>query len=394
MVTNEEVTLGHRFTATSFDVAPGVDMPKEMARADRQQRVFRWLVFGMFAVYILGALALFIWRGQSFRPDNWALFLLVGAILLGRVGSFLRDWIPFVLLVFGYEFLRGVAGEFVTGGGTVGDRAREDLPNVRVESLIDFDMALMFGREPVSTLQGWLYTPGNPRWWDYLALIVYSMHFALPCIFAFLLWVTRKERFWQFTIAFCLMTYSAFAFFLLYPAAPPWLANSWGVVSGIGWPAGSVTASIGYDPVQGLDTVSIWQNASPHPVAAMPSLHAGFPWLVLLFAVKHFRWWGLLVLPYNAALWFSVVYLANHWVVDILGGVAWATIAFVIVDWGWNRLIESQGSFLPQPIRTFVGEANRVVARPVASMFAPVWNVPGRARARVWGKLTSLRQPR
>jgi hypothetical protein len=365
-----------------------------MPGRDRQQRVYRWLVFGMFALYIAGALALFVWRGQSFRPDNWALFLLVGAVLLGRVGPFLRDWIPFVLLVFGYEFLRGVAGEFVTGGGTVGDRAREDLPNVRVENLIAFDRALLFGREPVSTLQGWLYTPGEPRWWDYLALIVYSMHFALPCIFAFLLWVTRKERFWHFTIAFCLMTYSAFAFFLLYPAAPPWLANSWGVVSGIGWPAGSVVSSIGYDPIQGLDTVSIWQNASPHPVAAMPSLHAGFPWLVLLFAVKYFRWWGLVVLPYNAALWFAVVYLANHWVVDILAGMAWATLAYLVVEWGWRQLVESQGTFVPEALRSLAVEANRTVVQPVAAALAPVWNAPGRSRTWLWAKLTAWRQAR
>lgn len=357
----------------------------------RQRRVFRWLVFGMFFVYIGGAVAFFVWRGQSFRPDNWALFLLVGAVLLGRVGPFLRDWIPFVLLVFGYEFLRGVAGEFVTGGRTVGDRAREELPNVRVESLVDFDVALMFGHEPVSTLQGWIYTPGVPRWWDYLALIVYSMHFALPCMFAFLLWITGKERFWRFTIAFCLMTYSAFAFFLFYPAAPPWLANGWGVVSGIGWPAGSVTSSIGYAPIQALDTVSIWQNASPHPVAAMPSLHAGFPWLILLFAVKYFRWWGLLVVPYNAALWFSVVYLANHWVVDILAGMAWATLAFVTVDWGWDRLTASHGSFVPEPVRRFAAGMNREALQPVAARLAPVWNAPGRTRARVWSKLTSPR---
>ncbi len=388
------MALAQRFAATSFDSGRDSGSLADSTGQERQRRVFRWLVFGMFAVYIGGALAFFIWRGQSFRPDNWALFLLVGAVLLGRVGPFLRDWIPFVLLVFGYEFLRGVAGEFVTGGGTVGDRAREDLPNVRVESLVDFDVALMFGREPVSTLQGWIYTPGEPRWWDYLALIVYSMHFALPCIFAFLLWVTRKERFWQFTIAFCLMTYSAFAFFLLYPAAPPWLANSWGVVSGIGWPAGSVTESIGYDPIRSLDTVSIWQNASPHPVAAMPSLHAGFPWLVLLFAVKYFRWWGLLALPYNAALWFSVVYLANHWVVDILAGMAWATLAFVIVDWGWSRLTESQGSLLPQPVRAFAGEVNRIMVQPAASIVAPIWNAPGRGRAWLRGKLTSSRSAR
>lgn len=354
------------------------DAGEPSVRDERQQRLYRLVVFGMFVVYIVGAVTFFVWRGQSFRPDNWAVFLLVAALLLGRVGPFLRDWIPFVLLVFGYEFLRGVAGEFVTGGRTVGDRAREELPNVRVESLIEFDLALFGGHEPVSTLQGWIYTPNDPKWWDYLALIVYSMHFALPCLFAFLLWMTRKERFWQFTLTFCLMTYSAFICFLLYPAAPPWLANTWGVVNGIGWPAGSVTANIGYAPIRELNTVSIWQNASPHPVAAMPSLHAGFPWLVLLFATRYFRWKGLLAMvPYNLALWFAVVYLANHWVVDILAGMAWATIAFVLVDWAWRRLVESHGTWLPKPLRGMA----RSISEGVEYVFGPIWHAPGRARA-------------
>ncbi len=334
--------LARRFSATSFEAAPGTESPAATGGQERKQRLFRWLVFGMFVAYIGGAVSLFVWRGQSFRPDNWALFLLIGAILLGRAGPFLRDWIPFVLLVFGYEFLRGVAGEFVTGGETVGDRAREELPNVRVETLVEFDMALMFGHEAVSTLQGWLYTPGDPHWWDYLALIVYSIHFGIPCVFGFLLWVHDKERFWRFTLTLCFMAYTAFGFFLLYPAAPPWLANSWGVVSGIGWPAGSVTAAIDVAPIRALDTVSIWQNTSPHPVAAMPSLHAAFPWLVLLFAVRYYRWWGLLALPHNVALWFSVVYLANHWVVDILAGLAWSTLAYVVIDWLWTRLASAQ----------------------------------------------------
>jgi membrane-associated phospholipid phosphatase len=69
-------------------------------------------------------------------------------------------------------------------------------------------------------------------------------------------------------------------------------------------------------------------------------LHAAFPWLVLLFAVRQFGWKGLIVLPYNAMLWFSVVYLANHWVVDVLAGIGWASLAFVVTEWIWIRLTE------------------------------------------------------
>jgi hypothetical protein len=289
---------------------------------------FRRIAFGMFAVYMIAAVGIYLWRGIFFTPDRWAVLLLVGALLLGRVGSFLRDWIPFVLLIFGYEYLRGIAGTIVVDGKSVYEISRSDLPNVRLENLIHLDERLFLGHSPIILLQDWLYEVGNPRWWDFLALIMYSMHFVLPCVFAFALWLTHKRRFWMFTITFCLMTYSAFAFFLLYPAAPPWLAQSWGVFSGLWFPQNDVIASIQPEGFQTLDTYAIWGNASPHPVAAMPSLHASFPWLVLLFAVRYFGWKGLWLLTYNVALWFAVLYTANHWFIDVLAGMAWASLAF------------------------------------------------------------------
>ena len=314
--------------------------------AHSMQGVYRWLVAVVFLVYVLGAIGMYLWRGVTFRPDTWVLVLLVGALVLGRIQTFLIDWIPFVFLVFGYELLRGIAGEIVTGGGLVGNRERSELPAVQVESLLRLDRALFAGHEPVSTLQSWLYTPDDPRWWDYLALVVYSLHFVLPCMFAFLLWLTARERFWHFTLALCLMTYTAFFAFLLFPAAPPWLANSWGVVHDIQWPAGSVVETIRIAPIRELDTLSIWKHASPDPVAAMPSLHAAFPWLVLLTGVRVFGWRGLWALPYNVVLWFSVVYLANHWVIDVLAGIAWATVAFLMMEGVWAVARERFGDRL------------------------------------------------
>jgi hypothetical protein len=81
---------------------------------------YRRLAFGLFGVYMLVAVGIYLWRGIFFTPDKWAVFLLVGAVLLGRGPSFLRDWIPFVLLIFGYEYLRGIAGDLVMDGRVAG----------------------------------------------------------------------------------------------------------------------------------------------------------------------------------------------------------------------------------------------------------------------------------
>ncbi len=292
---------------------------------------YRHLAFGLFGVYMLVAVGIYLWRGIFFTPDRWAIFLLVAAVLLGRAASFLRDWIPFVLLIFGYEFLRGIAGDFVMQGRYIYDVPRAELPQVRVENLIHADEVIFFGHSPILLLQDWLYNRDVLQWWDFFALIMYSIHFVLPCVFAFMLWLTNKRWFWTFTLAFCFMTYAAFAFFLLYPAAPPWLAQTWGLIGGIGFPQNQVLAAIQPKGLGTIDTFAIWGNASPHPVAAMPSLHAGFPWLVMLFAVRYYGWKGLWFILYNVALWFAVLYTANHWFVDALAGMAWATVSFFAV---------------------------------------------------------------
>lgn len=349
---------------------------------DDAHRAFTFLVTGLFVGYMILAVIIFLWRGITFTPDKWAVFLLVGALVLGRLGPFLRDWIPFVLLIFGYEYLRGVAGTLVTHGRVVWQSPRSAAPDVHLEGLVDFDKALLHGHMAGNLLQSWLYQAGHVHWYDYYALILYSIHFILPCMFAFVLWSTKKARFWQFTLTFCSMTYVAFLFFLYYPAAPPWLAQYWGVIQGLHYPQNQVLALIHVRDFGTLDTYSIWGKASPHPVAAMPSLHASFPWLVTLFAIKYYRRLGLVFMVYNVSLWFSVMYLANHWLVDVLAGMAWATISFVVIDYLWAAIMRRAQVPLPAPVRIAGGLVNTWLFRPVMAVVRPVWDLPGNLRHR------------
>jgi membrane-associated phospholipid phosphatase len=113
------------------------------------------------------------------------------------------------------------------------------------------------------------------------------------------------------------------------------------------WPASQTWQYLSPQRFEGFDTHQIWNRASSNPVAAFPSLHAGFPWLTLLFAVKFFGGRGLVFLLYNVALWFSVVYLGHHWVIDIVGGIIWATICFVVVVYAWPWVM--RGVVIPIP---------------------------------------------
>ncbi|MGH2561006.1 MAG: phosphatase PAP2 family protein, partial [Thermomicrobiales bacterium] len=201
------------------------------------------------------------------------------------------------------------------------------------------------------------YDVGTTHWYDVAAVIVYGLHFVFPLVFGFMVWVGSKERFWQFSLAFLAMTYAGFIIFLLFPAAPPWLADQWGYVSGVQFPSAQAVNALLPRDADGINAIKLWTHASPNPVAAVPSLHASFPWLVLLFSVRFFGKKGLIFLLYNATVWFSVVYLGHHWVVDIFAGIVWATLWYAAIVLLWPRI--ARGFNLPMP--AWLGNAGRRV---------------------------------
>lgn len=355
----------------SLPIPPSLSPPGFEGRG----RSYGWLVVAIFLVYMGVAVGLYVWRGASFTPDRWLLFLLIGAVVMGRALAFLRDWVPVVLLIAGYEMMRKLAGQLVA----------EQARSVHVADLIAADRAIFGGELPTLWLQARFYDAGRVHWYDYAALLFYALHFVFPLAFAFVLWLTRKERFWQFTLAFLVMTYAAFAFFLWFPAGPPWFAERYGYLDGVAWPAGQAYQAMVPTRYNNYDTFQIWDNVSGNAVAAMPSLHASFPWLVLLFAVKVYGRRGLLFLPYSPILWFSVIYLGHHWVVDILAGVAWATVSFVAIQFAWPLIVRGVAIPIPAPIRRGFGRAARFVAIPTGVVLGPVVA----ARRRVVGRLVA-----
>jgi hypothetical protein len=134
---------------------------------------------------------------------------------------------------------------------------------------------------------------------------------------------------------------AGFVTYLLLPVAPPWWAEKYGHASGNlhlrdnGFMGLANFFGFGKDYVYSYNVYSIGSN----DVAAFPSLHAGYPFLAFLFARRAFGKVGWLMLAYTACVWFAIVYLGEHWVVDIIGGVAYAVVAYLAILHGprWAR---------------------------------------------------------
>jgi membrane-associated phospholipid phosphatase len=273
------------------------------------------LTIVLFIVYIIGMTALMIWQGIGIAPDRYAAILLLGALLVRRTRAFLLDWIPFLFILISYDFLRGFADNVTL--------------RVHYQELIDAEVWLFQGQIPTIWLQELLFVPGRISWYDFLATISYFLHFALPLGFGFLLWLDSRSRFRQFVLGIVLLSYAAWITYLAYPAAPPWLAANEGYLPEV---HKIIQSTLEIFPEK-LHLPTIYHQFNPNPVAAMPSMHAAYPMMVFLFAVSFFGLKALIFIPYVLFIWFSIVYLGEHYVVDIIGGAIYAVAFFLLTKY-------------------------------------------------------------
>jgi len=175
----------------------------------------------------------------------------------------------------------------------------------------------VFGSIPTLFLQQLYRTP----FLDYLGAFFYSLHFMAPTVFAFLLWKYHPRNYRKYTLVLAISTYSALITFLFYPVAPPWF----------GVKATRILFQVDHD--LGMPFYrTIFEYIQSNPFAAFPSLHAMYPWVISLYAIKIKKTKALPVLLFPIGVWFSAVYLGEHYVVDLAGGVIYATCAFLLVE--------------------------------------------------------------
>lgn len=236
--------------------------------------------------------------------------------------TFLRDWaLPLGVLTF-YLYSRGLADDL-------------GLVEVHVTEPIAADRALFGGVLPTEWLQAQLCGVPCERtapraWYDVILTTVYYSHFFVAPVTAAVLWVRHRPAWARFMRRYLGLNILALVVYVLYPMSPPWLASRDGYltediarITGRGW----------YDlgPGNFQDTFSAVGN----PVAAMPSLHAGIAFFLVLYAFPRSRGWLVraLLVAYPLVMAFALVYYAEHYVVDVFAG--W--LAAAVVLWGCSR---------------------------------------------------------
>jgi membrane-associated phospholipid phosphatase len=253
-----------------------------------------------------------------------------------RTSRLVIEWSPFIGVLFIYDRLRGYADGLLF-------HARE-VPQIKVE-------AAFFGRPiPTVWLQNHLWHGASDlRWWDYATWFVYLTHFFATLVVAAILWRWAHDRFVRFATMVCVLSLAGFATYVLYPAVPPWLAARHGSTG-----QANRTIAIVWHHVPIAHFGSLFEKGQTYAnnVAAMPSLHAGFALLIVLYVWRLVpRWWRPLLALYPPAMAFSLVYSGEHYVVDCAAGWAYAVATFVAV----NRVFAYRARRVPALEPAFAG---------------------------------------
>jgi membrane-associated phospholipid phosphatase len=149
-------------------------------------------------------------------------------------------------------------------------------------------------------------------------------------------WFCLRDRFAAWLGAVLAFTTIGVTGYVVYPAAPPWLASEQGQIGTV-----DRISNLGWDYL-GLDWVgdlTTYGQEGSNPVAAMPSLHAGAALLVALFLWSSVSArWRAVLLAYALSMAVTLVYTGEHYVVDVAAGWAVAVLALLAAAAARRRL--------------------------------------------------------
>ncbi|MGH9134580.1 MAG: phosphatase PAP2 family protein [Ilumatobacteraceae bacterium] len=233
------------------------------------------------------------------------------------------DFTLYVLMWLAYEESRGAAD-------------RLGMP-LQVESVRNLDRILFFGADPNVWMQRRFYDRDVVHWYDVGASIIYYTHFVVPIAVIVVLWIASRREWLRFIKRFATVLLVSCAGFILLPTAPPWMAAGGDrqieldALPPLARPTGRGWTHLGlHGFVHAWEHGRDWANR----IAAMPSLHAAYALIVVVFFFPWIRrrWVKALLLLFPVAMAASLVYFAEHYVVDALAG--WALVGLAFLAWG------------------------------------------------------------
>jgi hypothetical protein len=278
----------------------------------------RALVVGAPLLYVAALVVVTLSWGLPVARDQLFFWLVLGMAAFSVAawrswGALVLEWLPFFGLLVLYDFLRGAVSV--------------NPAQAHVAPQLALDRALGGGEVPTVWLQRHLWDAGHLHWYDIAVWAVYLTHFFVVWVVAAVLWRLSRPRFRRYAVLTVLVTLAAFLTYWRFPAQPPWMVPELAPVDRI---VPEVWDRLGVGTAQ-----SVYEDGRlVNTVAAMPSLHAAYPCMLLLFFWDAGWRVRIALALYTLAMGFALVYGGEHFVADIVAGWAMAGAAYGLVAVG------------------------------------------------------------
>jgi membrane-associated phospholipid phosphatase len=176
----------------------------------------------------------------------------------------------------------------------------------------------------------WLQQHVDSRAWEVLATLVYCSHFVVTPLVLAVLWSRDRPQWGRYVRMVLALSLAGLLTYVLYPAAPPWLAAKEGVIEPVERISNAGWAVLGLPRAGALLEQS---QAQVNLVAAVPSLHTGFAVLVCLFLLPAARrtWQRTGLVLYAVLMPVVLVWSGEHYVVDTLLGALYAALVVLVL---------------------------------------------------------------
>ncbi len=270
---------------------------------------------------------------------GWGLFVVFAIMIVpaGRARSFAFSFVPYAAVWFAFTAARSLADETILARTL----------NTTVPRL---ERWIFGGQLPTVMLQDRFFDPNHLQWYDYFFTGVHWSYFIIPHAVAIRVWYKNPDLFRHYLSAMTMLLAVGLCIYFLIPSNPPWLAPE---------PINSPSAAVIYRVMEtigkelggGLYNASYKVVGESNAIAAMPSIHFAITFLLVFPAFHASKRWGVLALLYAASMGMALIYLGEHYFVDILVGGLVTSYGWFATGL-WSRKVAPAMSFRKTPPST------------------------------------------
>ncbi len=244
------------------------------------------------------------------KPEIYLLIILF-LIIVRKTREFIRDWVLFIGILYTFDALRGFAFY------TVVKYHRKYF----MWYVLKIEKAILGGKTITNILQS-IFWHGKITFFEKFLTSIHASHFLIFLVVGVFIWIDNREKFYQYATGLSVVMFFGILGYILIPTAPPWIASNMLVIPKFERIIIHVYRDLPTTLLAIFDT---------NPVAAMPSIHAAFPFFIFLFTLKNYKLrYKVISFIYFLLVTFTITYCGEHYLTDVLAGCVVSIVALFL----------------------------------------------------------------